>query len=470
MENRPYALSASGKKALDAILKKVIAEVKPSKSEIADAKYVINTIMGRLKKNAPSNVEILLAGSIARGTQIRGKSDIDIFLLFPRTTKESVVEAKGLEIGKSIVDKKNGESYLIKYAEHPYVRLMLNNIGVNFDIVPAYKIYSAKERGTAVDRTQLHNEFVNSTLTDKQRDDVRILKAFLKAHNIYGAEARIEGFSGYLCELLIYNYGSFANLLTKIANSKLPILVNTANSRTTGEDTASMLKFFNHRFIIIDPTDGNRNVAANVSEESYFRFVLASRQLLTSPTKIAFYGIKKSDAYPQRQLSELRTKLETNIYLLHFRVPDIANEIIWQQLKKVRLRLGDVLKEHGFEPVISLQNVEGKDAIIGFFINNVQAGSTKVVGPKVEMAEAVERFIKSHRNSKLISIEQERIYAIEPAEYRNPEKLVRAFIGSKSTALPSNIKAKNSSFYLNKMPESCAKLLYAAYSEKFSIL
>ena len=126
--------------------------------------------------------------------------------------------------------------------------------GINVDIVPAYKIKNAEERGTAVDRTQLHNEFVNSNLNVRQRDEVRVLKAFLKAHGIYGAEARIEGFSGYLCELLIYHYGTFANLVTAMANLKLPLIINTGKSRKmNNENTASMLKLFGKRLIVVDP-------------------------------------------------------------------------------------------------------------------------------------------------------------------------------------------------------------------------
>ena len=269
MNAENYKLSDSGKAKLNSVLKKVLKDVKPSESEIANARFAINEVMGRLKRLAPKNVEIILAGSVARGTHIRGNSDIDIFLLFPRSASENFVEKKGLEIGKGIVDKKRNESYIVKYAEHPYTKVVLGDRGINVDIVPAYKIKNAAERGTAVDRTQLHNEFVNSNLNTRQRDEVRVLKAFLKAHRIYGAEAKIEGFSGYLCELLIYHYGTFANLVTAMANIRLPLIINTSKSRDmNNENTKLMLKLFGKRFIVVDPTDSNRNVAANVSDES----------------------------------------------------------------------------------------------------------------------------------------------------------------------------------------------------------
>ena len=127
MNAENYKLSDSGKARLNSVLKKVLKDIKPSEGEVASARLAINEVMGRLKRLAPRNVEIILAGSVARGTHIRGNSDIDIFLLFPRSVKESVVERKGLEIGKGLVDKKRNESYIVKYAEHPYTKVVLGD-------------------------------------------------------------------------------------------------------------------------------------------------------------------------------------------------------------------------------------------------------------------------------------------------------------------------------------------------------
>src|SRR5271157_4551571 len=101
-----YAFRKTDTRRLDILFEAVLKEVKPSKSEMDSTTAVANSIMGRLKESAPENVEILLAGSAARGTQLSGNSDIDIFLLFPRSTKLEVLETKGLSIAKSIIDKK----------------------------------------------------------------------------------------------------------------------------------------------------------------------------------------------------------------------------------------------------------------------------------------------------------------------------------------------------------------------------
>ena len=469
MDASKYTLNRSLDKKFKSLLEEVLQNSKPTETESQEVRAAINEVMGRLMKKTPKNVEILLAGSAARGTQIKGNSDIDIFLLFPRKLKVSIIEKKGLEIAKKITDRKRNESFIIKYAEHPYTRLILADLNINVDIVPAYKIENAKERGTAVDRTQLHNEFINSHFTDKQRDDVRILKSFLKAHDIYGAEAKIEGFSGYLCELLTYNYGSFLNLVTAIANINIPLVIDVTAKKVGNKDNQQLQKKFGREFVVIDPTDSERNVAANVSNESLFRFVLASRYLLKSPDTKSFYGSKESDLYSERKLLGIRNILGINLYVLHFDVPDIAVDIIWQQLKKVRLRIQETLERNGFNPLICLQNVEGKNAVIGIFINNVHITVSKIIGPRLRMGDAVEQFTKAHKDALLVSIEDDRIYSIEKAKYANPEKLIRAFLKSSSATLPSNIKAGKVSLYIDKIPEKYAKLVYSAYKIKFTI-
>jgi tRNA nucleotidyltransferase (CCA-adding enzyme) len=47
--------------------------------------------------------------------------------------------------------------------------------------------------------------------------EVRLLKKFMKGTGVYGAEIKIGGFSGYLCELLILKYRSFAQTIEAFA-------------------------------------------------------------------------------------------------------------------------------------------------------------------------------------------------------------------------------------------------------------
>jgi tRNA nucleotidyltransferase (CCA-adding enzyme) len=146
---------------------------------------------------------------------------------------------------------------------------------------------------------------------------------------------------------LVHNYGSFKGVIEGIANLQLPLIITSTNLRTRRKRNQNLCsRKFGKRFIVIDPTDSNRNVAANVSDESLLRFAIASRNLLNLPSRATFYGEGRSDVYSEKKLLENKEHAwALTLYVLHFDVPDIAGDIIWQQLKKARLRMHDVLKE-----------------------------------------------------------------------------------------------------------------------------
>ncbi len=460
-----YASGGATSKKFVALMNHVLSDVTPSKEEEAALRFAANEVMGRLVHAAPKYVEIMLAGSAARGTQVSGSSDVDIFLLFPRKMEEKAIEESGLKIGKSIVDKRKRESYIVKYAEHPYVRLLLNDIGLKVDVVPAYKIRSAKERGTAVDRTQLHNEFINSHLSQRQRGDVRLLKAFLKAHRIYGAEAKTEGFSGYLCELLIYHYGSFPRLLEAVAGMSLPMVISHGAKIA---DANAEVKRFGKEFVVIDPTDSNRNVSANVSQESLLRLVFSSRRLLEGPSRESFYGKPFSSVNSSGRLAAESSALGTT-YTIHFRIPDMAQDIIWQQLKRLRTRLHSSLEDYGFTVTASIQNASDSDALMSFFIQNGRLLSRVINGPSLGMVDAAMKFASAHRKSVSLYADEGRIKAIEKPEHPTPESFLRAFLKSKKADMPSHLSARSATVHVGKLPEWQAKLLYEEYCNRFSI-
>jgi len=84
--------------------------------------------------------------------------------------------------------------------------------GYDVEIVPCFK---GGEMRSSVDRTPLHLAYVNKKLakSPKLSDEIRLLKQFMKGANVYGAEAKFEGFSGYLTEVLAIHYKSFTSVL-----------------------------------------------------------------------------------------------------------------------------------------------------------------------------------------------------------------------------------------------------------------
>ncbi len=460
-----YKLTARKGARLKAVTDAILREVKPTAEEERELTAKINMVMGRLKKVVPKGIEILVAGSSARGTNLRGNSDIDIFLLFKNPVSKGRMEKASIDVAKRLIKGNRNESYIVRYAEHPYARLFLEGLGLRVDLVPAYKITSSSERITSVDRTQLHNRFIKSALSQRQQDEVRIFKALLKFHGIYGAEAKTEGFSGYLCELLIYSYGSFAKLVSAMANVKPPLVIDLSEGP---HDLQKLAKAFGKKLVVVDPTDQDRNVAANVSDESFARLALLCRALVRDPSARVFNGARSSeDGRHSARLSALAKGLGVGLHSVCFESDDISDEVIWQQLRRLMLNINAELAKLGFAPLLALQEVEGTSAVLGFMINDSRRLYKVLAGPSALMRDAADAFAAAHGNVVFRALESDRLYAVEKSDCSTPSEAIR-WVLKKKVTIPSHL-SKKMKIYENKVPEGYAKLLYRAYARKTTL-
>ncbi len=460
-----------GESKFKSIFNRILPEIRPTEEEIEELNAYSNDLMGRLKRIVPKDVEIILAGSVARGTQIRGNSDIDIFLLFPKTTEERLMEKKALLLARKVVKKGNGETFVINYAEHPYLKLISKKLDISADIVPAFKINDAADMGTAVDRTQLHNVFVKNHLNEKQKDEVRLLKYFLRANSIYGAESRIEGFSGYLCELLICHYGSFLELIKSFSELELPLVLDILKSKQINnrEEISKDVNFFKSEFIVIDPTDKERNVAASVSRESISRLVIASRRLLDKPSVNNFYGIKYSDENSRSSLSKMLQQYEIDIYAIGIEVPEISEDTLWPQIKRLKGKFSDSLKRNGFEPLLELQNLTNGRAAIAFLMNKKEIHANVIKGPSVFMKNGSYAFYKKHENGQNMFLDGDILCSIEKSKYESAGALLKSAFKDPGFSFPPDIRKRNCKIFINRIPEEYAKLVYPALLQKIGI-
>ena len=203
------------------ILKSVLERISPTTTEVEAEKRFAEESMDKLRNYVPDGAHVMLMGSVAKGTFLRGNMDVDIFILLPKTVRQDEFESIAKRAAAGAFPGPDTR-IIIRYSQHPYVSVYAKSGGEErkLDIVPAYEIKTASERITAVDRTTLHVKYIYKNLKRSAIPDVRLLKKFLRAAGAYGAEIRIEGFSGYLCELLIIKYGSFMRFLREAAQWK----------------------------------------------------------------------------------------------------------------------------------------------------------------------------------------------------------------------------------------------------------
>lgn len=453
---------ASARQKVERIVNEILKDIKPTKQDERDMVFKLNLVMERLKKAAPPYAQIIVTGSTAKETNLRGDSDVDIFMLLPKSVKKDDMENIAVEVAKKFINIKDKESYFIEYAEHPYVRISLPRMAFDIELVPAYKINNSSEMGTAVDRTQLHNIFVNSALSKKQKDDVRALKAFMKFNHVYGAEASVEGFSGYLTELLVAKYGSFFNVLRAFSCPKLPLVIDDLNPRKNPMPKGEGInKFAKSRIIVVDPTDDNRNVAASVSNEAMAKFSLSCRRMLKKPEMKNFLGPKISDINSSDKLASLSRASKLDVFVIVFYAKRISKEIIWQQTKRVSNVMRQEIEKSGIYVKFMFQEAFDGGSVIVLLNEHDNMAPKVAKGPSVFMQDAFERFGAAHKESIFKILDGDIIYSIERRKAHKAEDVIRRFL--KSFNVPENLIKRPARIYKNNVPEKYAKLAWRAF-------
>ncbi|MFA6489225.1 MAG: CCA tRNA nucleotidyltransferase [Candidatus Micrarchaeia archaeon] len=398
---------ANPKKA-EAVLALALSKIKPSGSETRKDFEEANRLIKKLQASCPESVIVSLGGSLAKGTNIAGNNEFDIFLLFPRHYSHHEMTMLGVHYARKAFAGMRVES---RYAEHPYIQVFSGDY--HADVVPAYKIADISQKGSSVDRTQLHTAYVNSKLDSKGKDDVRLLKRFMKNFGIYGAELRVEGFSGYLCEILIIKYGSLMSLFEHASSWEAPSLVLEGD-----EGGQAARKRFNSPLVVIDPVDTGRNVAAVVSQTSLSRFIFECRRFLASPSKEFFH--KEARATSVAQIKAAIKARGTECLLLAFPAPPTVPDVVWPQLKKTAQALVRHLQSLDFSVFGHYYWSDGKECTILLEVDRWELPAVrKAAGPAIRFSKDVDAFVGKHSRALNLHIEHDRMVAVEKREVRD---------------------------------------------------
>jgi tRNA nucleotidyltransferase (CCA-adding enzyme) len=325
---------------MESVLKRILKRITPSDGEREELSNVLGRIMDATDNViSPLGLKKTIAGSFIRDTWLADKKEIDLFIMFPVSYSRESLERVGLDVGKKIVRKLKG-AYEIAYAEHPYVKGRVKGFAV--DIVPCYRVKSASKIKSAVDRTPFHNKYIEKHLKPEMSKDVRLLKQFCKAIDVYGSDIRTLGFSGYLCELLIIKHRTFKNLVRSARKWRFGVFKDLE-----GRCVLRRGYFKNQPLVVIDPTDPKRNVAAALSDENFMKFVEACNKFSEKPSERFFEMDKKAV-----KKSELRKHLKgrgTELFVLKFKRPRVVDDILWSQMRRTAARIVSLSREHEFE-------------------------------------------------------------------------------------------------------------------------
>jgi tRNA nucleotidyltransferase (CCA-adding enzyme) len=374
------------------LLKKVLERVKPTEADKKRVRRVAEEIMrgvGAACTKLKIDARPMLVGSVARGTWLREERDIDIFIMFPEELSREDLERQGLAVAREVAGRRGRE----RFAEHPYVTMEFK--GFDVDLVPCYDIPDPKKIKSAVDRTPHHQRYMMEHLTPKLADEVLLVKKFMEGVGVYGAELKIQGFSGYLCELLTLHHGSFQKLIEAASGWKPGVIIDHERSYTDESEPAIL--FEGQPLVVIDPVDPNRNVAAAVSMQNFATFIRACQEFLSGP-RLEFFLPKKVKLLNAREVKRILKRRGTKMFCVVFETPDLVPDILYPQLRKTEQALVARLRQAGFDVQRSDVYGDSKSAIL------LELGASKLarvqtrVGPPVTIG--VGDFIQGHLRSK----------------------------------------------------------------------
>ncbi|MBO8180725.1 MAG: CCA tRNA nucleotidyltransferase [Archaeoglobus sp.] len=402
---------------VEEVVEEALKLVLPEEGEIRMGKEAEEELRRRLDS---LEVEYVFVGSYARNTWLKGSLEIDVFLLFPEDMPKEELREKGLEIGKAVLD-----SYEIRYAEHPYVHGVVK--GVEVDVVPCYKLKDPRNIKSAVDRTPFHHKWLENRIKGKE-NEVRLLKGFLKANGIYGAEYKVRGFSGYLCELLIVFYGSF---LETVKNAR-------KWTRRTVIDVAKGEVRKGEEFFVVDPVDEKRNVAANLSIDNLARFVHLSRAFLENPS-LGFFKPKPKKGVEPERLRKIIEERGTAVFAVKFRRPDIVEDNLYPQLERASRKIFEFLERENFMPIRYTFKAAEKFCYLLFECQVKEISRVfRRMGPQFEDEKNVKKFLSKRREFAPF-IEGGRWWAFEMRKFTTPEEGVKFYVSGHWHTLGKNV-------------------------------
>ena len=349
---RAEELAARAAKA-DAVEQDVRARIAPPPEFLERVARVRTELVNRVTEAARARssplVRALVAGSAARGTFLQDRLDVDLFLLFPPDLPRERLREEGLALGRAVLSEPE-----TRYAEHPYLRGMFE--GFTVDAVPGFAITDPAQPLSPVDRTPFHQEYLAARETPEVVAQVRLAKRFFRSLGVYGSEAKTEGFSGYLVELLVIRFESLRHLLEAARDWRVPVRLAERGKEPPRLPPDVAL-------VLADPVDPNRNVASALSRKNLGLFILAAGAYLDAPS-VRFFEPRTFPPFSREEaLAELRNR-GTHVTVVALPRPDLVDDTLYPQVRKAVRAVAEELSRSDFSVLGEASAVDASSVVL----------------------------------------------------------------------------------------------------------
>lgn len=345
----------------------VMDMIRPSEDLVKRINQAADSLMLEVKDYLLRNgidAEPRFVGSFAKGTYL-SDPDLDLFLMFPESAPIKQIAEIGLRMGEELINGKK------MYAEHPYTTGKY--MGFEVDMVPCYRIQTTEKLLSPVDRSPFHTDYILSKVDGRMRDEIRLMKAFMKGIGVYGAEPNTRGFSGYMCELITLHYGGFIDAILAAAEWKEGVTITIEKK---GPPMVSPM-------VLYDPVDSRRNVASAVHIDTLALFITACRAYFRNPKKEFFFPNARTPL-SRDAIRKITDVHGTRLITVTFDRPSINEDNLHSQIWKTEYAIAKKLDAFSFNVLRAVHDMtERKVRIIFELERDMLSKSYKHIGPPV---------------------------------------------------------------------------------------
>ncbi len=385
-------------KEVKQLSERILKKITPKKEEYAKIEALSHELEQKItaacqQEGIPAIVRV--EGSVAKDTWLSEKPDIDIFIRLPTTIPRKSLGDIGLKIAKKAAGK---YEQLERFAEHPYLQIFVD--GYRVDIVPCYDAKPG-EWQSATDRTPYHTDYIRGHFSKDMRGEVRLLKKFMQGVDVYGAEIRVGGFSGYLCELLIMKYGSFVRTIQTFAHYNRRIVIDPEGFYADRENELTLL--FPEPLVIVDPVDKGRNVASAVQPQKLYSFIGAARAFLKKPAEDFFYPPEPATLSAGTLRHQLGDSGSAVVFLAIGELNAVP-DVLWGQLYRTKRSLRTLLETNDFKVLKDAvwSNEKSQSVFMIELEQQVLPNIKKHLGPPLERETECEKYLAKYSDSELV--------------------------------------------------------------------
>lgn len=392
----------------------MLARLTPKDAMPASAREALARLEMAIR-TAALDAQVHLGGSVAKGTNLAGDHDVDVFVRFAVENGDALLSDLLEPVLRSAFP-----DFERVHGSRDYFHIPLPD--GTLEIIPVLAATTWEEAANVTDMSPLHVAYVRSHIDRRPwlAGEIRLTKQFLKSAKAYGAESYIGGFSGHVVDLLIICYGGFRALLSAVASEWSRKIVLDPEQRLT-DPLAELNASKTHApLVIVDPVQSDRNSAAALTRACFDRFRARAREYLDAPEQeqerfftveplsVRAFGVENDGARILRvTLVPLRGK----------------RDVVGAKCAKAHEHLERSLAEYGFGPLASAWEFTSERATLLYAVAPDELPAQEdVVGPPVHMTDAVARFGDAHPT---VFTHDGRVHALEDRRYRDALALLR---------------------------------------------